>query len=629
VKIIGAGAFYNCTALLSAALSGNGVTDIGSGAFYGCASLTGFTIPASVTSAGVDIFYGCAPGLSVRWSYNPVLSTVNLRAYLTEVAVPASVTHIWPYAFAGCVNLSGVTFEGSNVRTIGENAFGNCGALQDIGLPASLWTIEPLAFAGSGLRSIGIPADVTDIGNGAFADCTYLESVLFEGGALTAIGNEVFYNCYSLNEIDIPASVWSIGALAFYNCYSLGNFTLSENIAFVGAGAFADCDLSITWYYNSSLPSYNFNGYLAEIIFPYGLTSIGDYAFNGFTGLTSIDIPSTVTYIGWYAFAGTSLNTVELPQGLESIEDAAFADCYYLTDIEIPYSVTYIGDGGTARGCWAFANSDNLSVIWHYNPGLQGRFPTEYLKQVIIPDTVTSIAEYAFEGTMLTGIIIPDAVTSIGFGAFMNCTSLESITLPFVGHTKAGITDTHLGYIFGGDMHEIPQSLQTVTVTGGTLKQYAFSFLSLTVILEPGVEGINGGAFSYYYGSVIVPDSLITIDAYAFSSYYMMTVYTNAASLPAGWDGECYEDALVVWGCELSDDGTYMVSFLAGNCLGPWGEDWRDYELLEPRRAGFTFGGWALTAYDADLKAAAYTMETLWQATDGAALYAIWTEITG
>jgi hypothetical protein len=146
----------------------------------------------------------------------------------------------------------------------------------------------------------------------------------------------------------------------------------------------------------------------------------------------------------------------------------------------------------------------------------------------------------------------------------------------------------------------------------------------LIVVLADGVEGVGGGAFSYYGGSIVISDGLISIEAYAFASHSMVTVYTNLTDWPAGWDEDWHEGAMIVWGCELSADGTYLVSFVVGNIIPPWEDDWRDYEFAGPRRAGFVFGGWALTAQDATNQIAAYTTETLWQAADGTELYAIW-----
>jgi hypothetical protein len=533
---------YESASLESVSLRSNtvGLADY---AFMNCISLTEISIPASVKKIGAGVFSGCGNLESINvnaanqnyassqgilynkattqfvWIPQAVAGNIAIPNGVTDIwgfsnykgitgiTIPPSVTSIGENAFWDCFNLKSVTFEaGSLLETIGWSAFCNS-AIEEIIIPAGVRKIEDGAFSICANLERVVFADgsqLTDIGNYMFYDCHSLNSVVLPDGLLK-IGYEAFYNCYSLTEIEIPAGVWSIGNCAFYNCYSLENLAIGENVEVVEWNAFEGCDnLSIKWHYNTRLPSTWFNDHLTEIVFPDGLTGIGNYAFNGFSGLTAIEIPSTVTYIGWYAFCGTSLETIVLPQGLETIEDAAFADCPYLTDIEIPYSVTYIGDGRMSRGCWAFMNSDNLSVTWHYNPAVPMDIFGSYLKTIIFPEEVTGIDDYIFDGcsgltditfggsiasignyafrgcTGLTEIVIPDTVTSIGLGAFKDCTSLKSMTLPFVGASKTATgRNAVLTYIFGGSTngyrHFVPQSLQIVTVTGGVISSSAFA----------------------------------------------------------------------------------------------------------------------------------------------------------
>ena len=130
---------------------------------------------------------------------------------------------------------------------------------------------------------------------------------------------------------------------------------------------------------------------LEEIILPSGVTSIGQYAF---AGCTSITIPSGVTSIGQYAFTGcSSLTSITIPSTVTSIGRDAFNSCKSLTDIELPPSLTSIEEN-TFLGC-------------------------RKLSSITIPDSVTSIGGGAFTFcSSLTSIIIPSSVTLIGIGAF-------------------------------------------------------------------------------------------------------------------------------------------------------------------------------------------------------------------
>ena len=137
-----------------------------------------------------------------------------------------------------------------------------------------------------------------------------------------------------------------------------------------------------------------------------GLTYIGTGAFSGCSGLTSVEIPASVTSIGDYAFcwcSGLTSVTFEAGIQLESIGHWAFYECSGLTSVEIPAGVTSIGD-------YAFSRCRGLS-------------------SVEIPSSVTSIGNSAFrECSGLTSVEIPAGVTSIDYAAFDDCSGLTSVT---------------------------------------------------------------------------------------------------------------------------------------------------------------------------------------------------------
>lgn len=182
------------------------------------------------------------------------------------------------------------------------------------------------------------------------------------------------------------------------------------------------------------------------------------------------------------------------------------------------------------------------------------------LKRLILPDSVTFINSKAFVGcTELTEMAVPDSVVGISSGAFSGCSKLQSLTLPHVGYTKTSTTDkTLFGYIFGttepsdssnftattqkysfpsssSATYYIPNSLTSVTVTGGKLSYGAFyNCKSLqTVVLGSGVESVGEYAFYKCAGlkSVSIPDNIDTIDANAFQNCTSLTNMVFPASL--------------------------------------------------------------------------------------------------
>ncbi|MBQ6708689.1 MAG: leucine-rich repeat protein, partial [Clostridia bacterium] len=192
-----------------------------------------------------------------------------------------------------------------------------------------------------------------------------------------------------------------------------------------------------------------------------------------------ICIPRDITYIGSAAFCNcTSLTgELELPEALTTIEEEAFENCAGLTGtLEIPKNVTAIGNYAF-YGCKGFTGTLNL------------------------PDGLETIGYNAFKDCVgITKVYVPNSVTAIGGNAFGNMTSLEELTIPFVGKDRT--TDgsqSDFGTLFGStNTAYVPQTLKKVTITD--------------------TEQIPDYAFynAKYIETIVLPDGLISIDNYAF-----------------------------------------------------------------------------------------------------------------
>ena len=149
------------------------------------------------------------------------------------------------------------------------------------------------------------------------------------------------------------------------------------------------------------------------------VTAIGNYAFHGCTGLTSVTIPSSVTRIGDHAFRGcTGLTSIAIPDSVTSIGKSAFYGCTGLTSVTIPNSVTSIG-ASPFSDCTGLASI----IVDSANPDYQSIDGVLYSK-----DGKTLVAYPAAKSG--SSYAIPSSVTSIGVYAFFGCTGLTSVTIP-------------------------------------------------------------------------------------------------------------------------------------------------------------------------------------------------------
>ena len=546
----------------------NSVTSIGESAFQGCSNLTSITIPNSVTSIETWAFRSCKG--------------------LTNITIPNSVTSIGRGAFDSCSSLTSINIP-DKITSIESSVFSDCSNLTSVTIPDNVTSIGGYAFQRcSNLTSINIPDGVTSIGQGIFSYCSSLKSITIPD-RVTAIGDFVFFNCSSLESIYCkPTTPPTLGANVFrqvstsakiyvpaesVDAYKSATGWSDYKSIIVGYTAIEPDNISIkyvtsnkriidnsaknsSWWSKVVSNTYDTESNVGTLVIPKG-SSIGYNAFYNCIGLLSIEIPDNMKgSIDSSAFYGcTALKSIIIGKNISYIGSSAFYNCNRLTNITIPSSVTSIGENAfsycsnlasvyitdIAKWCAIkFDDNDSNPLYYAHNLYLSGKLVTD----LIIPDSVTSIEDYAFyRCSSLTSINITDGVTSIGRYAFYDCSSLTSVTIPdsvisigeiaFFGCcnlTNINIPDGIIS--IGRSVFRDCSSLTNVTIPNSVTSIGGSAFegcSSLTSVNIP--DGVTSIESSTFYGcsslkSINIPDSVISIGNYAFNDCSSLTSIT-------------------------------------------------------------------------------------------------------
>ena len=436
-----------------ATLTLNNVNAIGSLAFYGC-GFKAVQIPRQLTSVATGkidgVEYGpFAGGKLETVSFGTLINTIpdNLCMNTTSLqkielqSVKASLRTIGKNAFKGCTSVEEVTipkgiltvsnsaFEGCSgltdvtiaAKTINAKAFAECKNLKAVKMEEGVTTIQGMAFANTQISAVTIPSTLTTAGTtkegtiekGPFAG-TMIATVhgqtedsteAQEGATILPetkkIPDNLFLDCTSIIDVQIPETVTEIGQKAFKDASSVENVTFAVNtetgkvkgVEKIGISAFDGCSS------------------LQELVLPETVTEVLQGAFANEGALVKADMSRAASLKKWdkESFKGdTALAEVVLPTagGITAIPDGAFAGCTSLTgeNLKIPKNIVTI----TAN---AFKESG--------------------LKKLYIPNQVTTIGTSAFEACKnLEDVHISNNISIISQSTFKNCEKLEKIEIP-------------------------------------------------------------------------------------------------------------------------------------------------------------------------------------------------------
>ena len=442
VKKIGTLAFGSCTKLASVELP-DSLEEIDAMAFWHCYDLNSINLPSNLTSIGSAVFDNCHS--------------------LTSLTIPDTVLDIESDAFMDCHKLSQVSL-GRGLTEIKSGVFSRCVSLTSIKIPDNVVSIGNYAFYGcKALEGISLPNKLKEIDNGAFSGCASLTSVIIPDG-VEIIGEEAFDGCTNLSELRLPESVKVIGENAFRNCVNLKKVYIPDGaechkFAFVGCpfaetvawdDISADGELVISTDVDK-IDQYKYEARrdIIRLVVPPHVSSVGMGAFHDCSELTDAEI--YCRHIESDAFAGcTKLSTVKFSDNLLQILIGAFANTG-LTSVDIPQSVSLIAPGAF-YGCKKL-NVANISAKLGYIVEKLFKNCTA-LTDVVLPDSARVISRESFYGCSALEVInlpselveiddkafydchslveinLPGGVTKIGLDAFKNCASLKSVSIP-------------------------------------------------------------------------------------------------------------------------------------------------------------------------------------------------------
>ncbi len=446
---------------------------------------------------GIEIEYTKLSDKTVEVAYNAYKpgadKTIVIPETVTYSGITYNVTAIGSSAFRACIAKT-ITIPES-VTEIKESGF-YLGEIKSITIPESVTSIGKDAFSFSHLKSITIPGSVRTIGKTAFSLCDSLISVTILEGMGTTIDNEAFFRCKSLNFLTLPKSVTSIGAKAFSECPLAS--VIVEYIAPIvlpwdSDYPFFDIVEASTLYVpvgyveayksNGDWNIFEYNGGIVERVFTdngikYNILTGNTVEVKGFANNSEtamINIPPTATYRG-------------ITYNVTAIGTYAFNASTTLKSIVIPESVTSIKEqafNNSRLSNITFSGTSNLKTI-----GREAFSNCAYLTSIAIPESVTSIGYAAFAYTSLVSMVIPEGVTSIGQWAFTNCEDLVSITIP------GSVTS------FGPWIFANCSSLVSVTATGSVPATFPDAFPTSVKILYVPVDSEKAYSTATFWKSI-------------------------------------------------------------------------------------------------------------------------------
>jgi len=481
---IGNSAFSGCTLLKELTIS-NSVKTIGTSAFYSCVNLETVKLPESITKIPKQAFYKCT---SIKNMIIPKsVSSIDTLA-LDSTAVFSAYENTYGHYYLSNNGYKYMLVSGNEVPdTIEQN-----------GLTYYIYNNEArILKADSTLTDVVIPDyvngyPVTSLQN-AFKGNTVLKSIKLSSN-IKEISDQAFYQCSSLETIDLGSSITRIGASAFYKS-ALTEISLPESITSLGASCFLNCKFT-------------------KVEIPSGVTAIPEKAFYGCTLLEEVVLPDCLKTIGGTAFNDCyALETINVPDSVESIGERAFEDCDSLKEFRFPKNVKKVQQS-------VLSECDNL-------------------ERVVIPEGVTHIEAFAFTSSpKLKTILIPKSVYSIY--ASGNVIDNDNLVIVYNGsYGQKWAEEKNLPHVVieeGQEAEVFEKNGVTYAVSNEKAYVIACDKELTDVVVESEINGcpvtdINKVFKGHKMQTITLPETVTEIDDYAFSDCSNLTTVNYSKKL--------------------------------------------------------------------------------------------------
>ena len=507
VTSIGGAAFENCKTLEKVELA-DSVTSIGGYAFYNCAKLKDCKMSGGIRTIGASAFEKCSSLEELAFNEKDTVSFgknalkscsgLNIVGFNGTTAETTAEEYGYPFVSMGAIGSCGTSANYVFKQADGSLAISGSGAVRDY-IVNTLTGKSGAPWSDFEVKSVSIGSSITGIGDGAFAGCGKIETLVLPS-KVTSIGDYVCMGCTSLKNVTFDGTISTLPIGTFKGCSSLNSVSgLGNNLTTIQAEVFEDCTS------------------LKRISLPDKVTRIEDDAFNG-AGLIGVSLPSSLKYIGKGAFSGTEINGVTIPAATTNLIESAFWNCQNLETIEVNSSnskyastdgILTTKDGSKIILCPA-GKEGTVTLPHRVSEIKENAFAgCSKITELSLSEGLETIGEGAFSGMTFSHIDVPSTVTSIGDKVFRDCSNLASINVAEDSEYFASVD----GILYDAELTR----LVACPVTDEGTVQIPESVRRIADYAFAGNKGISEATIPYWVNSIgdnAFSESGITIRGY-------------------------------------------------------------------------------------------------------------------